>query len=86
MKRRGLGPEDDPDGADGLSRDHPGLAAIYSASVRSRIASGPNAGSRVATLGDQIDGDSLDSLQSPRCATVSGFSIHANERLRVQAR
>src|SRR5882672_7046677 len=23
MKRRGLGPEDDPDAADGLSRDHP---------------------------------------------------------------
>ena len=51
---------------------------------------GPNAGSRVATLGDQIDGNSLDSLQSPRCATVSGFSIHANvnigarDRLRLE--
>jgi hypothetical protein len=90
MKRRGLGPDDDPDAADALSRDQPGLAAIYSASVRSRIASGPNAGSRVATVGDQIDGDSLDSLQSPRCATVSGFSIHANvnigarDRLRLE--
>ena len=90
MKRRGLGPDDDPDAADALSRDHPGLAAIYSASVRSRIASGPNAGNRVATLGDQIDGDSLDSLQSPRCATVSGFSVHANvsiaarDRLRLE--
>jgi hypothetical protein len=90
MKRRGLGPDDDPDAGDALSRDHPGLAAIYSASVRSRIASGPNAGSRVATLGDQIDGDSLDSLQSPRCATVSGFSVHANvsiaarDRLRLE--
>ena len=60
MKRRGLGPDDDPDAADALSRDQPGLAAIYSASVRSRITSGPNAGSRVATLGDQIDGNSLD--------------------------
>jgi hypothetical protein len=44
FKRRGLAPEDNPD--DELSRDEPGLAAIYSASVRSRIASGPNAGSR----------------------------------------
>ena len=32
----------------------------------------------VVTLGDQIDGDSLDSLKSARCATVSGFSVHAN--------
>ena len=29
-------------------------------------------------LGDQIDGDSLDALQSPRCAMISGFSVHAN--------
>src|ERR1700756_1623468 len=60
MKRRSLGPDGDPDAAAALSRDEPGLAAIYSTSVRSRIASGPNAGSRVATLGDQIDSDSLD--------------------------
>jgi hypothetical protein len=86
MKRRGLGPDGDPDAGDALSRDQPGLAAIYSASVRSRIASGPNAGSRVATLGDQIDGDSLDSLQSPRCATVSGFSIHANVNIAARDR
>jgi hypothetical protein len=37
LKRRGLAPEDNLD--DELSRDEPGLAAIYSASVRSRIAS-----------------------------------------------
>src|SRR5207244_2079916 len=32
----------------------------------------------VVRLGDQIDGDSLDAFQSPRCAMVSGFSVHAN--------
>jgi hypothetical protein len=78
VKRRDWGPEGDADEADPLNRDQPGLAAIYSASVRSRITSGPNAGNRVASMGDQIDGDSLESLQSPRCATVSGFSVHAN--------
>jgi len=35
-------------------------------------------GYRVVTLGDQIDGDTIDSLQAERCATVSGFSVHAN--------
>jgi len=74
LKRRGLGPGDDPDTAEALGRDEPGLAAIYSASIRGRIASGPRAGNRVMTVGDQVDGDSLDSLQSSRCATVSGFS------------
>ena len=63
---------------DALSRDEPGLAALYAASVRGRIAAGPHAGNRVGTLGDQIDGDSLDALTSPRCASVDGFSVHAN--------
>src|SRR5437667_9653269 len=90
LKRRGLGPDGDSDTAEALSRDEPGLAAIYSASIRGRIGLGPHAGNRVLTLGDQVDGDSLDSLQSPRCATVSGFSVHANvsidarDRLRLE--
>jgi len=77
-KRRGLGPGSDPDTEDPLSHDEPGLAAIYSAAVRSTIGSGPNTGNRVISAGDQIDGASLDSLQGPRCATVSGFSVHGN--------
>ena len=71
LKRRGLGPDGDSEAAEALSRDEPGLAAIYSASIRGRIGLGLRAGNRVLTLGDQVDGDSLDSLQSPRCATVS---------------
>jgi hypothetical protein len=74
IQRRGL--EDD---ADALSENDPGLAALYTASVRGRIATGPNAGNRVATFGgDHIDGDSLEALASPRCADVSGFNLHAN--------
>ncbi len=72
-------PQDSAAGTEeSVSREEPGLAAIYSASVRSMIASGPNSENRVVTSGDQIDGASLDSLQGPRCATVSGFSVHGN--------
>jgi Putative transposase len=76
LDRRGLGAESEDE--DSLSRDDPGLAAIYASSIRGRIAVGSNMGYRVARLGDQIDGDSIDVLQSPRCATVNGFSVHAN--------
>lgn len=72
LDRRGLGAESEDE--DSLSRDDPGLAAIYAGSIRGRIAVGSNMGYRVARLGDQIDGDSIDVLQSPRCATVNGFS------------
>lgn len=76
LDRRRLGAESEDE--DSLSRDDPGLAAIYASSIRGRIAVGPNMGYRVARLGDQIDGDSIDVLQSPRCATVNGLSVHAN--------
>lgn len=78
LDRRGFGAMENSEAADALSRDEPGLAALYASSVRGRIAVGSNTGRRVARMGDQIDGDSLDILQSPRCATVSGFSMHAN--------
>ena len=60
------------------------MAALLASSVRRRIAVGSNTGRGVVRLGDQIDGDSLDALQSPRCAMVSGFSVHAN--VSVEAR
>jgi hypothetical protein len=43
IRRRGL--EDEPDA---LPENDPGLAALYAAAVRGRIATGPNAGNRVA--------------------------------------
>ncbi len=89
LDRRGLdaGSEDE----DSLLREHPGLAALYASSIRGRIAVGSNTGYRVARLGDQIDGDSLEVLQ-PRCATFNGFSVHANvsipahDRMRLERR
>lgn len=74
IQRRGL-----EDEADSLGENDPGLAALYAAAVRGRIATGSNAGKRVATFGgDRIDGDSLEAMSSPRCAAASGFNLHAN--------
>jgi len=74
IERRGLENE-----ADILVENDPGLAALYASGVRGRIASGPNAGNRVATFGgDRIDGDSLQAMSSPRCAAIVGFNLHGN--------
>jgi hypothetical protein len=63
IARRGLDDEADP-----LQENDPGLAALYAAAVRGRIAAGPNAGNRLSTLGgDRIDGDLLDVLQCECC-------------------
>ena len=86
LKRRGLGTEADCQEADPLSQDDPGMAALLANSVSRRIAVGSNTGRGVVRLGDQIDGDSLDAFQSPRCAMVSGFSVHANVCIEAQDR
>ena len=78
LLRRGLGPDSDPEEADPLLRDQPWLARLYAASVSGRVAFGPNAGRRMTRTGDQIDAESMQALASPRCATVAGFSLHAN--------
>ena len=78
LLRRGLGPDRDPEESDPLSRDQPWLAGLYAAAVSGRVAFGPHAGRRVTRIGDQIDPESIDALTSPRCASVSGFSLHAN--------
>jgi len=86
LQRRGLGPESDPEESDPLSRDQPWLAGLYAASVFGKVAFGPNAGRRVSRTGDQIDPESIDTLFSPRCATVSGFSVHANVSVHAEDR
>ena len=78
IEKRGLGRDSDPDESDPISRDEPLLAALYSASVRGRIATGPRAGQEVLRFGDRIDSDHLPGSRSPRCASVGGLSLHAN--------
>ncbi len=84
LERQGLSAEADSQQADPLSQDDPGMAALLASSVSRRIAVGSNAGQGVARMGDWTDPDSMDVFQSPRCAMVSGFSVHAN--VAVEAR
>jgi hypothetical protein len=64
--------------ADPLRTDAPLLAAVYDASVRGRLATGPRAGRRVQRLGDRFDVDVEPTFGGPRCASVGGVSLHAN--------
>ena len=77
IQRHGLS-DSAPEEVDPLLRDSPGLAAIAAASVQGRITTGPNAGKRLGTLGDQIDPEAMGSHSGPRCATAFGFSLHAD--------
>jgi hypothetical protein len=61
------------------------MAALLANSVRRRIAVGSNTGRGVLRLGDQIDGEEYP-FQSPRCAMVSGFSVHANVSIEARDR
>ena len=77
LQRRGLGPEADAEETDSLIRNEPLLAALYGASVSGRTATGPRAGMRVTTAGNQIDAESPEVLAGPCCASVSGVNVHA---------
>ena len=91
LTRRGAGtPSPDEEESDRLARDQPWLSEVYAASISGRIATGPEAGRRVAVGGDRVDPEGIDSSASPRCASVSGFSLHGNvaiaapDRLRLE--
>jgi hypothetical protein len=78
LLRRGLADAADSREADPLSDEHPGMAALVANSVRRKIAVGNNTGHGVVRVGDQLAVDGAGRFASPRCATVSGFSVHAN--------
>jgi len=90
MERRGLGPEADPDEADGLRRDQPLLAELYGAAVSGRVATGRRAGMRITRVGDEVDPEDGALPSGSCCASVAGFSVHAGvcvparDRLRLE--
>jgi len=78
LVRRGLLGEEGSADPDPLQAEEPLLSQLYSASVQGRIAAGPRAGQDLVRLGDRIDADDLEEITGPRCASVRGFSLHAD--------
>jgi hypothetical protein len=61
--------------------EEPAMADLYGASITGTVASGPNAGKKLATFGEFRD-EGFES-RSSRCAMVSGFSVHAGVSIRA---
>jgi hypothetical protein len=78
LVRRGLLGEEGPTDPDPLEADEPLLSQLYSASLQGRVATGPRTGQRLLRLGDRIDVEDVEAITGPRCASVQGFSLHAD--------
>jgi hypothetical protein len=76
-----------PTGYDPASDEDPELARTMAASVQQRIAFGERAGQRVRRIGSGF-GDDGESpiLTGTRCASVNGFSLHANTHIPAHRR
>jgi hypothetical protein len=76
-----------PTGYDPASDDDPELARTLAASVQQRIAFGERAGQRVRRIGSGFgDEGERPTLSGPRCASVHGFSLHANTAIPAHRR
>ena len=80
LERNGADEEDDP-----LAGDDPLMAMLGAASIRSRIATGPEAGEPWRRLGDRVEpvaedeaGVELRAVVPPRCVRQGGMSLHAD--------
>src|SRR5215475_5902447 len=74
-------------GYDPLGDDAPELARTLAASVQQRIAFGERAGQQVRRMGSGFGAEGERPLLSgPRCASVHGFSLHANTHVPAHRR
>jgi len=65
--------------ADDLFRDYDAIAQATSSSIAGKIAFGPNAGKYVTRIGSGFGyGEEIPLIKGKRCASVNGFSLHAN--------
>jgi hypothetical protein len=74
-------------GFDPLLDNEPELARTMAASVKQRIAFGERAGEKVRRIGSGFgyEGERPE-LKGPRCASVNGFSLHANTQIPAHRR
>src|SRR5207302_10893951 len=69
-------------GYDPLGDDAPELARTMAASVQQRIAFGERAGQKVRRIGSGFGAEGEPpTLSGARCASVHGFSLHANTQV-----
>jgi Putative transposase len=74
-------------GYDPLRDTAPELARTMAASVQQRIAFGERAGHKVRRIGAGFgSADEAPRLTGPRCASVHGFSLHANTQIPAHRR
>jgi Putative transposase len=74
-------------GYDPLRDDALELAQTLAASVQQRIAFGERAGQQVRRIGSGFgDAGETPTLTGPRCASVHGFSLHANTQVPAHRR
>jgi hypothetical protein len=74
-------------GHDPLREDAPKLAQTLAASVQQRLAFGERAGQKVRRLGAGFGhAGETPTLTGPRCASVQGFSVHANTQVPAHRR
>src|SRR5262249_4082222 len=74
-------------GYDPLRDTAPELARTMAASVQQRIARGERAGQKVRRIGAGFGHEGeAPRLTGPRCASVQGFSLHANTQIPAHRR
>jgi len=74
-------------GYDPLGDDAPELARTMAASVQQRIAFGERAGQKVRRIGSGFGAEGEQpTLSGARCASVHGFSLHANTQVSAHRR
>jgi Putative transposase len=74
-------------GYDPLLDNEPELARTMAASVKQRIAFGERVGQNVRRIGSGFGSEGArPELKGPRCASVNGFSLHANTAIPAHRR
>jgi hypothetical protein len=64
---------------DALFTEHESIAQATDCSISGKIAFGPNAGKYVTRIGRGFGyGEEVPRLKGKRCASINGFSLHAN--------